>query len=104
MIVRLALMAVIIALAVSPLRTIAQDNSVLTYHGDYRSGNFVVPSLSFENAGSLRLDHNFDARVAGHLYAQMLCWRPSDLSAGMLLVATEDSIVQAIDAKRAGSL
>jgi outer membrane protein assembly factor BamB len=77
----------------------AQGNSVLTYHGDNsRSGNFVVPALSWEKARSVHLDPNFDARVAGHLYAQPLYWHPSDSNSGMLLVATEDNVVLAFDA------
>ena len=53
----------------------AQDNSVLTYHGDAgRSGNFVVPALTWEKARSVKLDRAFDAQVAAHLYAQPLYW------------------------------
>jgi outer membrane protein assembly factor BamB len=46
----------------------------------------------------VRLDRTFDARVAGPLYAQPLYWRPSGSSAGMLLVATGNDVVQAFDA------
>ena len=61
-----ALMAGIFAVAICPQRAIAQDNSVLTYHGDNgRSGNFVVAALSWEKARSIHLAPNFDARVAG---------------------------------------
>ena len=53
----------------------AQDRSVLTYHGDAsRSGNLVVPSLTWEKARSVHLDHAFDGRVSGHIYAQPLYW------------------------------
>lgn len=46
---RVALMAGGFALAISPIPAIAEENSVLTYHGDNsRSGNFVVPALSWE--------------------------------------------------------
>ena len=72
----------------------------LTYHGDTsRSGNFVVPSLTWEKARSLHLDQTFNARVAGHLYAQPLYWRAPGIDTAMLLVATEDNIVQAFDAQ-----
>jgi hypothetical protein len=102
---RIALMAGIFALAISPLRAIAQDSSVLTYHGDdRRSGNFVVPALSFEKARSVHLDRTFDAHVAGHLYAQPLYWHPSGANAGMLLVATEDNVVQAFDSNNGREL
>jgi hypothetical protein len=77
----------------------AQDNSVLTYHGDAgRSGNFVVPALTWEKARSVKLDRAFDAHVAGHLYAQPLYWHASGSNTAMLSVVTEDDIVQALDA------
>ncbi len=96
---RAALMAGIFALAISPLPAIAQDHSVLTYHGDdSRSGNFVVSALSWEKAGSVHLDRMFDARIAGALYAQPLYWHPSGSNTGMLIVASEDDIVQSFDA------
>jgi outer membrane protein assembly factor BamB len=78
----------------------AEEASVLTYHGDSsRSGNFVVPSLTWEKARSLHLDQTFDDRVAGHLYAQPLYWRMPGSDAAMVLVVTEDNIVQAFDAQ-----
>jgi hypothetical protein len=53
--------------------------SVLTYHADPgRSGNFIVPSLTWERASSLQLDGNFHARVSGHVYAQPLLFTPSN--------------------------
>ena len=96
---RVALMAGGFALAISPIPAITEENSVLTYHGDNsRSGNFVVPALSWEKARSVHLDRMFDARVAGPLYAQPLYWRPSGSNTGMLFAATEDDVVQAFDA------
>lgn len=96
---RVALMAGGFALAISPIPAIAEENSVLTYHGDNsRSGNFVVPALSWEKARSVHLNRMFDARVAGPLYAQPLYWRPSGSNTGMLFAATEDDVVQAFDA------
>ena len=71
--------------------------SVLTYHADPgRSGNFIIPSLTWERASSLQLDGNFHARVSGHVYAQPLYWRGSASSSGVLLVATEGNVVHAI--------
>jgi hypothetical protein len=93
------LAAAMFVVAISPPLALAQNSSVLTYHGDNsRTGNFVVPALSWERARSVRLDRTFDARVAGPLYAQPLYWRPSGSSAGMLLVATGNDVVQAFDA------
>jgi outer membrane protein assembly factor BamB len=79
----------------------AQQQSVLTYHGDAaRSGNFVVPSLSWQNAGSVQLDDTFDARVDGHLYAQPLAWRdPNNAQNALVLTASESNVVQAFDAQ-----
>lgn len=53
---RAALIALMFALALSPPLAAAEDTSVLTYHGDNsRSGNFVVPVLSWDNARSVHL-------------------------------------------------
>jgi outer membrane protein assembly factor BamB len=77
----------------------AQQNAVLTYHGDQsRSGHFVVPGLTWDRAHSAHLDQAFDARVAGHLYAQPLYWHAPGSNSAMLLIASEDDIVQAFDA------
>jgi PQQ enzyme repeat len=77
-----------------------QNSTVLTYHGDpARSGHFVVPGLTWERARSMHLDESFHARFSGHVYAQPLYWRPVGSPAGMLIVATEDNTVQALDAR-----
>jgi hypothetical protein len=79
----------------------ARGQSVLQYHGGPgRGGNFVVPSLSWERARGIRLDAGFHPRFSGHVYAQPLYWQP----AGMLIVATEDDTVLAIDAKSGGQI
>jgi hypothetical protein len=90
------LFAGMLALATSLESAGAQQNSILTYHGDAsRSGSFVVPVLTWEKARSVHLDPSFDARVAGHLYAQPLYWHAPGSNTAMLLVATEDDVVQA---------
>ena len=74
--------------------------SVLGYHGGAdRAGNFVVPSLTWERARNIHLDPSFHPRVSGHVYAQPLYWQPSGSPVGVLLVATEDDRVHAIDAR-----
>src|SRR6516164_10576765 len=56
-----SLIALMFALALSPPIGAAEDSSILTYHGDNsRSGNFVVPALSWDKARSVR--RNFPAR------------------------------------------
>jgi hypothetical protein len=85
------------ALAQSP-QAPRQDN-VLAYHGGAdRSGNFRVPGLTWDRARSVHLDEAFQARIAGNVYAQPLYWRPRGSNSGMLLVATEDNTVYALDA------
>jgi PQQ enzyme repeat len=74
--------------------------SVLSYHGSHdRSGNFVVPRLTWDNARSVHLDEGFRARVSGHVYAQPLVWRAPGATSAMLLVATESNVVYALDAQ-----
>jgi outer membrane protein assembly factor BamB len=78
----------------------AHAQSVLTYHGSPdRSGHYVVPGLSWERARSIRLDPGFRPKIAGHLYAQPLYWRPPGSASGQLVVATEDDNVYIIDAR-----
>ena len=93
--------AVAFAVAICCGPAAAQQQSVLTYHGDpARSGNFVVPALTWQNAGSVQLDNTFDARVDGHLYAQPLYWHePNNPQNALVLTASENNIVQAFDAQ-----
>ncbi len=94
-----ALIVGMLLLPMFPKCAIAQDDSVLTYHGgNSRSGNFVVPALSWEKVRSVHLDLTFEARVSGPLYAQPLYWHPLGSSSGTLFVATANNVVQAIDA------
>jgi hypothetical protein len=77
-----------------------EGQSVLTYHGSPdRSGNFVVPELTWERARSVHLDPDFHPHFPGHVYAQPLYWEPAGSPSGLLIVATEDNTVQAIDAR-----
>jgi hypothetical protein len=79
--------------------------SVLTYHGSAdRSGNFIVPELTWLRAASVHLDPGFHPRFAGRLYAQPLYWQPPGSPSGLLIVATEDDTVLAIDARSGNTL
>jgi outer membrane protein assembly factor BamB len=72
--------------------------SVLTYHDNLaRTGNFVVPALTGERARALHPDDGFRPGIRGHVYAQPLYWREG-AAGGLLLVATEDDTVYALDA------
>jgi hypothetical protein len=76
----------------------ATAQNVSTYHGPAdRSGNFVMPALSWERARDIRPDTAFDARFSGHLYAQPLYWKPPGAAPGQLIVASESNTVAAID-------
>lgn len=78
---------------------VVRAESVLDYHATPdRSGTYVVPGLTWGRAASLRLDRNFDGRVSGHIYTQPLFWDPSQGNRKLLIVATEDNIVYALDA------
>lgn len=76
------------------------EQSVLTFHGEpSRSGNFLAPGLTFERARGLHIDPEFDAKVAGHIYAQPLYWRAPGTDSGVLFAETEENTVYALDAK-----
>jgi hypothetical protein len=84
---RAQLAATAAALAAAPTK------EVLTYHADAaRSGNFVVPGLTFERARAAHPDAGFKAQIEGHVYAQPLFWGGNSGN-GMLLVATESNNV-----------
>lgn len=88
------------ALICAPVAS-AMDNdaTVPTYHGDAaRSGHYVVPGLTWATAGSLQQDTSFDGRVPGHVYAQPLYWHPAGATSGLVIVATEENSVVALDA------
>jgi outer membrane protein assembly factor BamB len=94
--------------ALLPILAIAghcHAQSVLGYHGSLdRSGNFTIPALNWERARSLHLDPGFHPQFPGHLYAQPLYWQPPGSASGVLIVATENDEVYAIDAKSGSQL
>jgi outer membrane protein assembly factor BamB len=74
--------------------------SVTEYHGGPdRSGHYVVPGLRWDRARNVHMDAAFRAEVEGHIYAQPLYWHPPGSSRGLLIVATEDDAVYALDSK-----
>jgi hypothetical protein len=82
---RLLALALLSTAAAAP----AAAQNVTTYHGRAdRSGNFVMPELTWENARKLRLDPGFAPRFPGHLYAQPLYWRAPGGGGAMLIVAS----------------
>jgi hypothetical protein len=74
--------------------------SVLTYNGGPdRSGNYILPSLTWERARSIHLEASFQPRISGHVYAQPLYWQPPGSVTAMVIVATENNTVHAIEAR-----
>ncbi len=92
----------LLAASISPA---AADDTVATYHGDSaRTGRYVVPGLTWTAAASAHRVRDFDGRVEGHIYAQPLYWKPAGAAHGMLIVATESNVVQAIDAQTGAAI
>ena len=78
----------------------ARAQSVLNYHGaPSRSGAYIMPGLTWERAGGIHLDPAFDGHIDGHIYSQPLFWQSSKTNRQLLLVATEDDVVYALDAR-----
>ena len=72
--------------------------NVLQYHATAdRAGNYIVPRLTRERAHSIHLDHDFDGRVDGHVYAQPLLF--TEAGRKLLVIATENNSVDALDAR-----
>jgi outer membrane protein assembly factor BamB len=75
------------------------DPTIATYHASPdRAGHYVVPGLTWQVAANLHRDTGFDARVDGAVYAQPLYWHPPGRARGVLIVATEQNRVYALDA------
>jgi hypothetical protein len=99
----LAFIALVAAILLCPQMSRAQesDKTVPTYHTDEaRSGHYVVPGLTWAAAAHFKRDAAFDGRVPGNVYAQPLYWRPAGAPRGLVIVATEDNVVVALDAFR----
>jgi hypothetical protein len=74
-------------------------DTIPSYHHTVdRSGQYIVPGLTWQSAPHLHRDTGFDGRVEGHVYAQPLYWHPSGAEQGLLIVATEANVVHALDA------
>ena len=87
------------ALGMGMARADPASETISAYHDHPdRSGNFIVPSLTWDRARSLHLDEGFQPQIAGHVYAQPLYWHARGSNTAILVVASEDNVVQAIDA------
>jgi hypothetical protein len=77
---------------------------VLEHHGDAgRSGQYVVPGLTWQAAAQLKRDPAFHAVIAGPVYAQPLYWPVPGSDHALLVVVSEQNIVYALDS-RSGAL
>ncbi len=73
--------------------------SVPGYHGgSARTGLYIAPGLTDQAATGVHPVVGFDGRVSGAVYAQPLYWQPPGSTHGMLIVATEQNEVDALDA------
>jgi len=79
---------------------VGHAQSVLTFHNDAaRDGLYVMPRLSWERAAGMHLDPDFDGRIDGHVYAQPLFWHFRQTTRKLVIVATEDNAVYALDGR-----
>jgi hypothetical protein len=75
------------------------DRTVAFYHGaPDRAGAYIVPALNWHTAASVHRIQKFDGKVEGRIYAQPLYWRPPGTGHGLIIAATEDDLVYALDA------
>jgi PQQ-like domain len=75
------------------------DTTVAAYHGaPDRAGNYIVPRLNWQSAGSVHRIQEFDGTIEGHSYAQPLYWRPPGAEHGLIIAATESDVVYALNA------
>jgi hypothetical protein len=89
-------LAIGVALLLCP---VARAQSVLTYHGSpNRNGTYVIPRLTWERARGIHLDTSFDGHIDGHIYTQPLFWQSSKDHRQLLLVASGNDVVYALDA------
>jgi hypothetical protein len=85
---------------VAAAETMGAATQVLEQHGNAaRSGLYVVPALTWDAATHLRRDPDFQAEIAGPVYAQPLYWRIPGTERALLLVTSEQNIVYALDAR-----
>ncbi|HUK08422.1 MAG TPA: PQQ-binding-like beta-propeller repeat protein [Stellaceae bacterium] len=100
---RLPLLLCLLLFASFPTR--ADEAVVVGYHNTPdRSGRYVMPGLTAERARGIHLDAGFNGDIAGHVYAQPIYWRPAGATKGVLIVATEDDTVYALDADSGATL
>ncbi len=99
------LLAAALLAAPFPSRAAPQSRSIVTFHGHPdRNGSYIAPALTFARARALRLDEGFRPKISGNVYAQPLYWRAPGSKSEILLLATENNVVYAIDAGAGGEI
>ena len=69
-----------------------------TYHADAaRSGDFVMPGLTWASAPSMQRVTGFAGVTTGNVNNQPLYWRAPGASHGMVVATTDQNVVQAFD-------
>ena len=97
---RIVVLAGALAVVLAASIPAAAESLILTYHdAPDRSGMYAMPGLTYERARGLRLDPSFHGVYRGEVYAQPLLWRDPATGAGVLIVATEENEVYALDEK-----
>lgn len=77
----------------------ADSLSVTTFHGNpARSGNYVVPVLTWANADTIHPLAGWSGTVQGPVHAQPLYYHPAGVAHGLIIVVSDDDVVQALDA------
>jgi hypothetical protein len=95
----LRLAAALAALVLPAIARAADAPDVPGYHATPdRAGHYVVPGLTWARAASVHLLRDFAGIVEGQVNAQPLYWRPAGAAHGLVIVATEDNAVHALDA------
>jgi PQQ enzyme repeat len=103
---RASLSSLLVPLLLAAAQALAAEptNQVLQYHGDAaRTGDFIVPSLTWQRTGALHREPNFHAKIEGIVNAQPLFWNPGSEPA-MLIVATENDTVYALNAETGATM
>ena len=100
----LALYAVAYHVRAAEQEAESATQQVLEHHGNAtRSGMYVAPGLTWDVAAHLHRDPNFHADIDGPVHAQPLYLPLSGSDHGLLLLATEQNLVYALDS-RTGAL
>lgn len=89
----------------APVGTTAGSASVLRHHKNAsRDGLYVEPGLTRAAAASLRRDPTFNAAIQGPTYAQLLYFEGGPGGADVVVAATEQNRVYALDARNGATL